>query len=367
MRVLFLQQQPCARARKYAAGLRSARGAHLRLGFAYRGATLSSLYGSGDELFDRWWRLDADPAAELHAVLEEFRPDVIHSHNLPDSLTVLALELTDGRAPVVHDVHDLQSLRKTPYEDGFPAPDEPLELERRAVEGCAALVTVSGELLAQIRGRYKVLAPTLIFPNYALGRDLPPAFAGERPLGRRPRLVYQGTLSTNGGHYDLRDLFRAIGEQRFELHVYPSRPVDGYDAIGGVRMHETLAPSALLRELPRYDLGWAGFNATLNAAHLDTALPNKAFEYIGCGLPVLTLGHGALSRFLAERGLGVTLESVDDLAGELREIDLPALRRRVAAARDEFTIESRIGAVLALYEAVAHQWRGAPASGADPS
>ncbi len=27
--------------------------------------------------------------------------------------------------------------------------------------------------------------------------------------------------------------------------------------------------------LPQYDLGWAGFNATLNGAHLDTVLPNK--------------------------------------------------------------------------------------------
>ena len=52
----------------------------------------------------------------------------------------------------------------------------------------------------------------------------------------------------------------------------------------GLRLHETLPPSRLM-ELPGYDFGWAGFNARLNAPHLDTALPNKAFEYVAAGLP----------------------------------------------------------------------------------
>jgi glycosyltransferase involved in cell wall biosynthesis len=353
VRVLFLQQQPCGRALKYAIGLRSADRSALRLGFAYRGKTLSGFYGSGDELFERWWQLDGDLRADLRAALAEFRPDVIHSHNLPDALTVLALELVDGRIPVVHDVHDLQSLRRTPYEDGFPEPEDPLALERRAVEGCAGLVTVSEELLAEIRARHSLPARTLVVPNYAVRRDLPETLAPEGRRNGPSQLVYQGTLSTNGGHYDLRDLFAAIGEQGVELHVYPARPVQGYGDLPGVELHETLTPAELLQELPRYDLGWAGFNATLNASHLDTALPNKAFEYIACGLPVLTLRHRALARFLGERGLGVSLASVDDLSRALDTIDLEELRRRVLAARFEFTFESRIEEVLELYEAVA--------------
>src|ERR687895_1542889 len=171
-RVLFIQQQPCIRALKYAVGLRAA-APDVELGFAYRGGTLSEWYGAGDELFDRWWKLDSKPAAELRRIVEEFRPDVVHSHNLPDELTVAALGVVDGRVPVVHDVHDLQSLRRTPYEDGFPEPDDPLGLERRAVEGCAALVTVSEELLAAIGARHRLPARTVVFPNYALRRDVP--------------------------------------------------------------------------------------------------------------------------------------------------------------------------------------------------
>lgn len=352
MRVLFLQQQPCCRALKYAAALRSSGPPGLQLGFCFRGRTLSELYGAGDELFDGWWQLDDDPRTGLRSALAEFRPDVIHSHNLPDSLTVLALELADGGVPVVHDVHDLQSLRQTPYEDGFPEPDDPLALERQAIEGSAALVTVSADLLAEIESRYRLPAQTLVFPNLALGRDLPRDVPAKRPLEGSQQLVYQGTLSTNGGHYDLRELFTAIAAQGIELHVYPGRPVEGYEALDGVHLHETLTPPRLLQELPGYDLGWAGFNAVLNARHLDTALPNKVFEYLSCGLPVVTLRHRALSRFLDDMGLGLSLTSVDDLRGALEALDLEALRKRVVAVRREFTFESRIAELLDLYDAL---------------
>jgi glycosyltransferase involved in cell wall biosynthesis len=352
MRILFLEQQPCMRALKYAAALRAVF-PRFTLGFAYQGKTLSEWYGSGDELFERWWNLGSEPAKDLEAAVEEFRPDLIHSHNLPDSLSAIAIELFDGRVPVVHDVHDLQSLRRTPYENGFPEPREALALEQQVVDQCSALVTVSEELLEEIGARYCPRAPMLAFPNYALRRDLPSILPpAERRNGHPPRLVYQGTLSTNGGHYDLRGIFRRIVSEGLSLDVYPSRPVPGYTGLAGMRLQPTLPPSRLLAALPDYDFGWAGFNADLNRAHLDTCLPNKAYEYVGCGLPVLTLGHRALSRLIGDGGLGLSLATLDDLVEQLAALDVVELRRRIASARHELTVEANIHRLVDLYEAV---------------
>jgi hypothetical protein len=356
MRILFLQQQPCVRALKYAAALRSVFPSYI-LGFAYQGKTLSDWYGSGDELFERWWNIGSEPAEGLKAAVDEFRPDVIHSHNLPDSMSALALELFGGRVPVVHDVHDLQSLRRTPYENGFEEPREALALERLVVEGCSALVAVSEELLEELRARYRPSAPMLAFSNYALRCDLPSVLPpADRRNGHVPRLVYQGTLSTNGGHYDLRDIFRRLVAEGVSLDVYPSRSVPAYwelaAGLPGLRLHATLPPYQLLAALPAYDFGWAGFNADLNRAHLDTCLPNKAYEYVGCGLPVLTLGHRALSRFVGAGGLGLSLATLDDLVGQLAALDLVELRRRIAAARLELTVEANIHRLVELYETV---------------
>ncbi len=337
---------------KYAVALRAAR-PDVTLGFAFEGHTLSGWYGTGDDLFDRWWRL-----GDLEPVVDEFRPDLVHSHNLPDSLTVLALEICGDRVPVVHDVHDLQSLRRTPYEAGFPEPADPLTLEKQAIEGSAAVVAVSDEMLDEMEARHAVPGRRLVFANYALGRDLPGVLPPPERRREGPfRVVYQGTLSTNGGHYDLREIFSALVAGGVRLDVYPGRPAPEYEELAastpGMRCHETLPPGKLLEVLPTYDFGWAGFNATLNGPHLDTALPNKAFEYVGCGLPVLTLGHRALSRLVAEEGVGVTLESLDDVDRRLRELDVTGLRRHTAGARRRLTVEANVGRLVELYEAVA--------------
>ena len=363
-RVLFLQRQPCIRTLKYAIGLRSAR-PDLELGFACQGATLSGWYGAGDELFDRWWQLDMDPTADLRRVFDDYRPDLVHSHNLPDGLTVAALDAANSRIPVIHDSHDMQSLRHTPYEDGFPEPEDPLDLERRAIEGSAALITVSQEMLEEVRARYSVPGHSRVFANYAAERDLPTILPS--PTRRRSgpcRVVYQGSLSTNGGHYDLRAIFTSLvapagaappsREPEPSLDIYPARPQPDYvalaDATPGITCHEPLEPSKLLQELAGYDFGWAGFNATLNGAHLDTVLPNKLFEYLGCGLPVLTLRHKALEAFVEEHGVGLVLDSVDELGRRLDEVDVPALRTRVAASRSRFTMGANIGTILDLYD-----------------
>ena len=355
MRVLFLHRQPCIRAMKYALGL-SGREEDVALGFAYQGLTLTELYGSGDDLFEGWWRLPArDPGDALARAVDEFRPDLIHSHNLPDLLTVVALGVVGDSVPVIHDVHDMQSLRQTPYEDGFDDPEDPAELERAAIEGCSGLIAVSVQMLAEIEARHDVAAPALLFANYALERDLAAA-AGprgpRRPAGP-PRTVYQGSLSANGSHYDLRAQFAAIAASGVEIDVFPNRDAPAYRELAartpGLRIMETLEPAALLRRLPEYDVGWAAFNTGLNSAHLDTALPNKAFEYLASGLPVAAGPHRALRRLVEDEGVGFVVTNAGDLGAMLARLDLDRMRTRVAERRHRFTVEGHVGDLVAFY------------------
>jgi glycosyltransferase involved in cell wall biosynthesis len=367
VRVLFLQRQPCIRTLKYALAMRE-RGEDVTLGFAYQGRTLTEWYGAGDDLFEGWWRLPRrDPAGGIDRAVAEFRPDLIHGHNLPDLLTVLALETVGGDVPVVHDVHDMQSLRRTPYEDGFDDPEDPLALERAAVEGCDGLIAVSVEMLGELRARYDVTAPVLLFANYALRRDLAPDAGARAPSAGPPRVVYQGSLSANGGHYDLREHFSAIAGSGIPIDVFPNRDAPAYRELAartpGMRVMTTLEPAALLRELPGYDLGWAAFNAGLNAAHLDTALPNKAFEYLASGLPVAAGPHRALRRLVEDEGVGFVVADPGGLAATLEGVDLDGLRARVAERRHRFTVEAHIDRLLAFYRAVP----GRPGGGTGPA
>jgi glycosyltransferase involved in cell wall biosynthesis len=363
MRVLFVHRQPCIRTLKYATALRSA-APDIDVAFAYQGKTLTQFYGSGDELFSGWYQLPyaVDPVTELEATIDRFRPDVIHCHNLPDTLTVSAQQAAAGRIPVIHDVHDFQSLRKTPYEDGFPDPPDPIADERIAVEASDGLITVSDQLLQEIADRYELPAQHRVIANYVLAEDLPDLSARRvRERSAPIRMVYQGSLSTSQGHYDLRDIFTDLVESGIELHVHPARPAPAeYRALAdrlnvhGVRMHihEPCAPRELLRRLTDYDVGWAGFNTTHNDAHLNTVLPNKAFEYVGCGLPVVSLPHDALADWIDGNGVGIVVQRASDVAAALQGMDLDALRDTVRAKRRDFTMEAAIGRLRDLYGAV---------------
>ncbi len=244
MRVLFLQQQPCPRARKYGAALGAMR-PDIELGFAYRGRTLSESMGNGDELFGGWWKLGERPARDLREALAEFRPDIIHSLNPPDSLTVLANDLTGTRVPVIHDIRGLESLHGTPYDDGFPQPLDTLELERRAIEESAALVAASPELLAR-GGRPPCAAAAHV--------RLPELRARAGPTGRAPR---------GGGSQ------RGAGASRLRGHpVHGRRPLRPARDLQGDRRSGT-DPG----HLPRARI--AGVQGA-RALHSRTSLPRPA-------------------------------------------------------------------------------------------
>lgn len=358
MRVLFLQRQPCIRALKYAVGLRSAL-PHLTLGFAYQGKTLTEWYGTGDELFDQWWQIGHPVAeADLRAVVAEFQPDVIHSHNLPDGLTVAALALGAGCPPILHDAHDMQSLRRTPYEDGFADAGDPAAEERDAVQGADALLAVSTEMMDEMAARYRLPVLRAQFPNLVLARDLPtPAPPPDRPRQGPIRIVYEGTLSANNSHYDLRHLFVAATAQGLQLDVIPNREVPEYEDLAlrtpGLTILPKRSPQEVMSALPAYDFGWAIFNAALNGRHLDTCLPNKAYEYLGAGLPLLAGDHLALRRLVQTTGAGIVVSDIDQLRRQVEEVDLVAMRHCVAALAPTITVEGAIGAVIALYRAAA--------------
>lgn len=345
MRVLFLQAQPCVRTLKYAAALRE-RHPEVRLAFAHQGRTLSGFYGEGDELFECWFDLPlVAPGPRLAAAIELWRPDLIHHHNLPDRLATVALDEVGGAIPLVHDVHDMWSLRRTAYEDGLSeGPVDGAGDERRAIEGADAVVAVSEQMAREILARYDARR-MVVYPNYAR-RVGPPPLQGVDG----GRVVYQGTLTTNDGHYDLRRIFTELGASGLALDIHTRRAAGAYRRLGPrVRLQPPLTPSGVMHVLGRYGWGWAGFNARLNGRHLDTALPNKVFEYVACGLPFLCLPHKALAELARDWGVGVVVASPEEARDALASVDRDALAAAAVKRRVEATVGAHVHRIVDLY------------------
>jgi len=112
-----------------------------------------------------------------------------------------------------------------------------------------------------------------------------------------------------------------------------------------------LAPKTLLEEITQYDYGWAGFNFNdKNAKHLDVVLPNKAFEYIACGLPVLTFPHKTLKEFLERNKVGLVFDNLEEMISKLKDERTEIIRRNVLRIRYKFTVEKNIGKLIRYYE-----------------
>jgi glycosyltransferase involved in cell wall biosynthesis len=101
-----------------------------------------------------------------------------------------------------------------------------------------------------------------------------------------------------------------------------------------------------------FNFGWAGFDAKINSRHTDTVLPNKVFEYIACGLPVVIFPHKSLKAFLEIHNLGIIIEDVNELMPALLDNGIEILRQNLIKNRNRFTIEAHIHQVRQIYEQV---------------
>lgn len=356
MRVLFLRPQPAIRSLKYALAFINLK-LDVELYHGYTAKTITQLYGYGDECFKKFLRLDPRRLSKsLKSLVQRLSIDLIHSQNAPDILTRIAVESIE-KIPIIHENQDVISLRETPYTPESSLESQ-LEDEKIANERCDARIHVSHGISDYIRGRFGEKRE-LVFHNYS-SSSLMPCFFKKRlsEVVGGVHIVYEGTLSSlSGDHYDLRDIFTDLARRGYHIHIYDSHSNQDYARLAGahrlIHYHGHYDPRRLLFEMTKYDYGWAGFNVDRNRKHVDVALPNKLFEYLASGLPVLSFPHKAQKEFIEANQVGIILEGLDELDARVREhTRLEEIRRNVMLKRFDFTVETRIRPVIALYHSL---------------
>lgn len=358
MRVLFLQKQPCIRSLKYAQGFNGEirREEEVRLFFGHVNTTLTEFYGYGDEFFQGFFELDTkNLETSIQTVVKKCSPDLIHSHNAPDFLTVAAINATEG-LPIIHDNHDVISLRRTEYYKGADV-EKMLQDEKVANEQSDARIHVTEGVKDFIQRKYGVGSKKdLTYQSYVPGSMIPALKERLSQRDNQIHIAYEGTVDSNieGSHYDLGGIFRDIASHEMHIHIYVSRENEFYEKLAKgnefIHYHGHLNTTDLFQELTQYDFGWAGFNAAKNAEHLNVALPNKVMEYVACGLPVLSFPHETQKRFIENHGIGLVLNNLDGLTEQIENGKLDEIRETVLRKRHEFTVESNIDKVVDFYK-----------------
>lgn len=289
------------------------------------------------------------------------RPDVIHAHDAP-MLAPGLLAVRLGRARLVYDSHELAT--GVPYRERFWG-RWVARLERVAVPRCAAVITVSAGIAERLQELYALPTRPEVLRNLP---DVETAVAGvgglrERlGIGSAPLVLHQGALAPGRSCETLVQAVATLPEAHL---VFVGDPWPGYDGVvdrtareAGVRDRVHFLPSVPIRELLRHtreaDVGVSLLSDDCENHRL--ALPNKVFEYIAAGVPVVVSDLPELRRVVEEHGVGWTTQAADvaDLAATITVAlrEGPTKREALARAAAELHWSREAEKLLGVYDAL---------------
>jgi len=258
--------------------------------------------------------------AEMHHLARRLRGDVYHFHN--PELILVGLLLRRGGARVIYDVHE-----HSPQEALTLNKDHPWEgrwkswawtvLEQWAMRGLDAFVCATPAIARSFPPHKTITVRN--FPPLPLasaeGTVEPPIAYGQRP----PHLAYTGLIS---GVRGIREMVRALEylsaespaclqiagnfadpRAQAEVQQHP-----GWRRVNYVGLQPRPAVQALLA---RARLGLVLYHPEPD--HLE-AEPNKLFEYMAAGLPVVASDFPHWRKIVAEAGAGLVVDPRDPAA-----------------------------------------------------
>jgi glycosyltransferase involved in cell wall biosynthesis len=297
------------------------------------------LLGVDHEGWYRWAVAQRDFRTTYGAELVRLNPDVIHCHDprmLPVAFAVAARihKHTGGQCQVVYDAR----------ENFAGIPEENISLrryhmrllkrERQLAPRAAAMLTVSEDTATALADRLALRRRPTVVLNAPV--------AGAQPTGKLrslredcglapevPLMVYQGAATAIRGtdtmiealvhdsglhaalvvvpfphprEQEMTELAASLGVAD-RLHIVPPVPAD---QVPGYLAEADVAVSPILK----------------GPANHEAGLPNKLFEMLHAGLPIVTSDLQAMSAFVREHEIGVVFRSGDatDLARAVKEV-----------------------------------------------
>lgn len=271
--------------------------------------------------------------------------DLFHCHNEPN-WHVQMVKSFHSDMPIVFDVHDSMVLR---YPDGDPR--QYSASEKNAMQMADGLVFVSEPMRQKIVNFYGLDTPSVTLESF-----VPNMFYRYDARDYRGGVVYEGGVMLKEHanevafeYCDYRDLAKKLFDRGIQFTIYP--PETNLEqlkqAFGKTAIIEPpVVFDKLCRKLNSFDWGLVG-NIYEHAAW-QLAMPNKLFEYIAAGLPIVAFNAPTAGEFIEREGFGIQVSSVDELFERWSECK--NIRKTIVKKGQAYTMENNIHKLECLYD-----------------
>lgn len=304
-------------------------------------------------------------------------PDILHAHD-SDALDAIVRVADRLGLPFVYDAHELwlgqENRGRSPlYHALFRA--SYWWLQRRAVPQAAAVLTVSQPIAERLAETYRV--PVTLVPNYPVdeGAVEPREIRGllEKPIpATAPIVLYLGNIQVGRG---LEELVSALPDCPGVVLVClgtataPRTLIELASGLG-VRDRVRFVHPVPAAEVVAYAAS-ATIGVTLTAPISENnrlALPNKLFQCMAAGIPVVANDVSHIRAIVGGSGAGLCVDPTDPKAignAIRRLVADPAAaaemgHRGAAAVRDRYNWSHSERALLDAYQRVRGRLTGGP-------
>lgn len=292
------------------------------------------------------------------AYLKAKKFDIVHCNDLNALPVGVICKILKNRK-VVYDAHEFEINR-------FPNQSKSSKkvhywLEKIMIGFADKVITVSQSIADEYSKIYNIPAPELILncPHFVDVNNKDDKFRNELGISSNSKiLLYQGALSKGRGVEFLLDTFSRIKCSNFVLVFM------GYGVLeekikkeamisDRIFFKSAVQPDQVLQYTASADFG-ISFIEDVSLSY-RYSLPNKIFEYIMVGIPVIVSDLPEMARIVQQYRVGIVVDTksengfFDSLIQEIKSLDMEKLQTNLENARKVFNWENQEKKLISLY------------------
>ena len=294
--------------------------------------------------------------------------EIAHAHDLNTMLAGKKVKGSGSGIKLVYDSHELWIHRNRVGREGKLEKALDSYVEKKLIYSADAIITVCDSIGVWLSNRYGQIPTPWIVKNTPYALDVESASAHSEDLKQRLKipassvaLVYTGKFTTGRGITIGLEMVSKIDNLHLVMLGYgePSyvQELEGIIRDNGIEKRVHICDPVPFKEVPSFLQG-----ADLALVYIEPiclsyeyALPNKLFESIQAGVPILGASLVEIKKTVESNDIGLSFTNVDELEqklGSINQTQVAKWKENLASIRTRFCWEQEAKVLLDCYRSI---------------